>query len=102
MPEGFEVYSPLLKWDVSDVFKMHDKHGIKPNPLYKQGMGRVGCMPCINSRKNELFEIGKRFPAEIERVAEWERLVSKASKRGSATFFTSDKRGHGIHEVVDC
>lgn len=101
MPEGFEVYRPLLQWDVSDVFKMHDKHGIKPNPLYKQGMGRVGCMPCINSRKNELFEIGKRFPAEIERVAEWERLVSKASKRGSATFFTSDKRGHGIHEVVD-
>lgn len=100
-PEGYEVYRPLLKWDVYDVFKMHDKYGIKPNPLYTQGMGRVGCMPCINSRKDELYEIARRFPAEIERVAEWERIVSKASKRGSATFFTSDDRGHGIHDVVD-
>lgn len=100
-PEGFEIYRPLIKWDIYDVFKMHEKHGIKPNPLYKQGMGRVGCMPCINSRKDELYEIGRRFPEEIERVAEWERIVSKASKRGSATFFTSDGRGHGIKDVVE-
>ncbi|PFQ56685.1 phosphoadenosine phosphosulfate reductase [Bacillus cereus] len=100
-PEGYEVYRPLIHWDVYDVFKMHDKHGIKPNPLYTQGMGRVGCMPCINSRKDELYEIARRFPEEIERVAEWERLVSKASKRGSATFFTSDHRGHGVHDVVN-
>lgn len=100
-PEGYEIYRPLIHWDVYDVFKMHDKHGIKPNPLYTQGMGRVGCMPCINSRKDELYEISRRFPDEIERVAEWERLVSKASKRGSATFFTSDHRGHGVHDVVD-
>lgn len=100
-PEGYEVYRPLLKWGVEEVFKIHDKYGIKPNPLYKQGMGRVGCMPCINSRKDELFEIGRRFPEEIERVAEWERIVGKASKRGSATFFTSDNRGHGINDVVE-
>lgn len=100
-PEGYEVYRPLINWDVYDVFKMHEKHGIKPNPLYTQGMGRVGCMPCINSRKDELFEIARRFPAEIERVAKWERIVGKASKRGSATFFTSDDRGHGINEVVE-
>lgn len=100
-PEGYEVYRPLLKWDVYEVFKMHDKHGIKPNPLYTQGMGRVGCMPCINSRKDELHEIARRFPEEIERIEEWERLVSKASKRGSATFFTSDHRGHGINDIVE-
>ncbi|MRX70862.1 phosphoadenosine phosphosulfate reductase family protein [Bacillus lacus] len=100
-PEGYEVYRPLIDWDVYDVFKMHDKHGIKPNPLYTQGMGRVGCMPCINSRKDELFEIARRFPEEIERVSDWERIVGLASKRGSATFFTSDERGHGIKEVVE-
>ncbi|HDR8071990.1 TPA: phosphoadenosine phosphosulfate reductase family protein [Bacillus cereus] len=100
-PEGYEIYRPLIHWDVYDVFKMHDKHGIEPNPLYTQGMGRVGCMPCINSRKDELYEISRRFPEEIERVAKWERLVSKASKRGSATFFTSDHRGHGVHDVVN-
>ena len=29
-----------------------------------------------------------RFPEEIARVAEWERIVSEASKRGAASFFT--------------
>ncbi len=100
-PEGYTIYRPILNWDVYDVFKQHDKHGIKPNPLYKQGMGRVGCMPCINSKKEELYEIARRFSEEIERVARWEEIVSKASKRGSATFFTSDDRGHGIHDVVE-
>jgi 3'-phosphoadenosine 5'-phosphosulfate sulfotransferase (PAPS reductase)/FAD synthetase len=68
------------------VFEQHRKHGIEPNPLYKQGMNRVGCMPCINVAKDELLEISKRFPDQIDRIEEWEALVSEASKRGNATF----------------
>lgn len=100
-PEGYTVYRPLLNWDVYDVFKQHDKFGIEPNPLYKLGMGRVGCMPCINAKKEEMFEIQRRFPEVVERIVEWERIVSMASKRGSATFFTSDARGHGIEDIVE-
>lgn len=65
---------------------MHRRYGIAWNPLYEQGMGRVGCMPCIHSTKNELREIAMRFPEEIERVAEWERLASAASKQGATTW----------------
>lgn len=58
-------------------------------------------MPCIHARKDELREIASRFPEEIERVAEWERLVSEVSRRGGATFFaTSDGNGDNINEVV--
>lgn len=107
LPECNEViqalynYRPILRWSAQDVFDAHFDAGIKPNPLYTQGMGRVGCMPCINCNKNELKEIAKRFPEEIERVAEWEKIVGMVSKRQSATFFTSDYRGHGIHQLVD-
>lgn len=97
---GLINYRPILHWNAEQCFDMHKKHGIDANPLYKMGMGRVGCMPCIHARKSELNEIHKRFPAEIERIAEWERLVSQVSRRQSATFFTSDERGHGIHELV--
>jgi 3'-phosphoadenosine 5'-phosphosulfate sulfotransferase (PAPS reductase)/FAD synthetase len=101
-PEGYEVYRPILEWTADDVFSMHDKHGIAPNPLYKQGMGRVGCMPCINCNKDELFEIARRFPDEIQRVAAWEQLVKKVSKRGAATFFpTAHGQGNGIDEWVE-
>lgn len=85
-PEGYEVYRPILKWTARDVFDMHKKHGIEPNPLYLQGMSRVGCMPCINVRKDELFEISNRFPEEIERISEWEKLVANVSQRGEASF----------------
>ena len=36
------------------------------------GMGRVGCMPCINCRKDELLEISKRFPEVIERITRFQ------------------------------
>lgn len=103
-PDGGSLwnYRPILKWTVDDVFAMHRKHGVKPNPLYAQGMGRVGCMPCIHARKDELLEISRRFPDEVARVAEWEKLVSEASKRGKSTFFaTADGRGDGVLQIVE-
>ena len=94
---GTEIYRPILTWTVEDVFAMHRKHGIDPNPLYKQGMNRVGCMPCVSCGKEELRQIGMRFPEEIERVSEWESIVKEASKQGAATFFTlRAKEGEGL------
>lgn len=106
------AYRPILSWTADDVFAMHKRHGIKPNPLYSQGMGRVGCMPCINCRKDELAEISKRFPDFVERLREWESVVSKASKWQSATFFSTSTDPtigdvdvnyveHGIDRIVD-
>lgn len=84
---GYSIIRPIHKWNVEMVFDMHKKHGIDPNPLYKLGMGRVGCMPCINARKDEVLEISKRFPEHIDRIAEWEKIVGIVSKLSSATFF---------------
>lgn len=84
-------YRPIILWGYDEVFAQHRKHGIRWNPLYEQGMSRVGCMPCIHARKEELRQIAQRFPAEVERVAEWERLVSSVSKRGLSTLFAYDK-----------
>ncbi|MEO3293416.1 phosphoadenosine phosphosulfate reductase family protein [Enterobacter cloacae] len=86
---GLHVYRPILNWLHEDVFALAKRHGIKPNPLYEQGCSRVGCMPCIHARKSELAEIFSRWPEEIKRVAEWERLVAACSRRGNSTFFPS-------------
>lgn len=84
---GLTIVRPIHKWSVADVFMMHKKYGIEPNPLYKLGMSRVGCMPCINCSKGELLEISKRFPEHIARIAEWERVLASASKYQASTFF---------------
>lgn len=112
-PAGILLYRPILQWTAADVFDFHRKHDIRWNPLYEQGMGRVGCMPCIHARKDELLEIGRRFPEEIQRVAEWEKLVSEVSKRGTSTLFKADtipgnsrendeinRDTHGVEAVV--
>lgn len=44
-------------------------------------------MPCIHVTKGELAEIFARWPGEISRVAEWEKLVAAVSRRGNSTFF---------------
>ena len=107
------AYRPLLSWTIDDVWAMHRRHGLAPNPLYEQGMNRVGCMPCIMCRKSELREIALRFPAHIDRIEAWEALVSEVSKRGVSTFFavcddpTVQERGdisrqtHGIRNHVE-
>lgn len=96
-------YRPILDWTVADVFAMHDKHGVKKNPLYSQGMGRVGCMPCINCRKDELLEISRRFPEAIERIRMWEDAVKNASKMNAATFFSapSDDNEWSAQQTID-
>lgn len=112
---GVWNYRPILRWTVEQVFDQHRRHGIPWNPLYEQGMGRVGCMPCIHARKDELREIGRRFPDEVARVRRWEELVSRASKHGVSTLYDARRvteageshydhvnhREHGIDAAIE-
>jgi len=83
---GLFIFRPLVEWTAAQVFSYCAQKQIMPNPLYKQGMGRVGCMPCINASKEEVRQIAARFPGHISRIEEWERLVGQASKWNAATF----------------
>lgn len=92
---GLFINRPILRWHVKDVFDACAAVGIKPNPLYLQEMTRVGCMPCINCSKVELAAIARRFPQHIERIAEWERLVSAVCRPESpVSFFHLGTKGH--------
>lgn len=42
------------------------------NPLYLLGAKRVGCFPCIMSRKSEIRNIAKNFPERIDFIREQE------------------------------
>jgi 3'-phosphoadenosine 5'-phosphosulfate sulfotransferase (PAPS reductase)/FAD synthetase len=103
---GIFNYRPILRWTAADVFDAADIYGLKANPLYLQGMTRVGCMPCVNTGKDEVLEISKRFPGHIDRIEMWETTVAMASKRQAASFFPDpDRDAHlnkrGIRKVVE-
>lgn len=102
---GLFNYRPILRWTAADCFEAHRLVGLEPNPLYREGMSRVGCMPCINASKDEVLEISRRFPGHIDRIEFWESLVSMASKRQEASFFPDpDRDAHlrkrGIRNMV--
>lgn len=103
---GIWNYRPILRWKAEDCFEAHRIAGLEPNPLYLQGMTRVGCMPCINASKDEVLEISKRFPGHIDRIEHWEWLVAAASKRQEASFFPDPHRDahlnkRGIRNYVE-
>ena len=107
------VYRPLIDWTLADVWEMHRRHDVDPNPLYLDGATRVGCGPCIFARKSEVRMISSRFPEAIARIREWERLVALIAKRwpAVATFFPAvdipglagpiTTKTHGIDAKVD-
>jgi 3'-phosphoadenosine 5'-phosphosulfate sulfotransferase (PAPS reductase)/FAD synthetase len=86
---GMEIFRPLLKWTIDDVWSIHKRYGIEPNPLYAAGCQRVGCLPCIMSRKSEIANIANKWPERIDIIREAEGSIKKRS--GQSSLFASDK-----------
>jgi 3'-phosphoadenosine 5'-phosphosulfate sulfotransferase (PAPS reductase)/FAD synthetase len=90
--EGYRIVYPIRLWTAQQVVDFVRGRGIKLNPLYSLGFGRVGCMPCINISKDELLNTAIRFPQYIDKIREWEELLCMAAKRGWTTFFTDSAK----------
>lgn len=65
-----EIRKPLLDWSVEQVFAIHRKYGIEPNPLYKMGVHRVGCFPCVMVQLREL-------KALLQWPEQWDEIKSR-------------------------
>lgn len=94
-PHDMLLFRPLIHWTAKNVFGFTGARGMLPNPLYRMGMSRVGCFPCIHENKEGLRQIALRFPEAVERIAEWEVHSAEASKRGVGTFFAADSTPEG-------
>lgn len=112
-PEGTRswggwVWRPLLGWKIEDVIAIHRRHDVPMNPLYHAGFDRVGCFPCIFSRKEEI----RLLPdARIDELAAFEDEITslRAARNGEtegryaherASFFQTQRNGYdGIRKV---
>lgn len=103
--EHIEVWRPLIRWTEADVIAIHQRHNVRPCPLYLRGSTRVGCWPCIQSNKTALQQLGldaKRLSA-IRMLEELtgDRAEARAEAKGKTlanrpTMFqtvTRDKEG---------
>lgn len=106
--------NPLVEWTMDDVWSIHRKYidledvikivnndpglqhkgeiiegllgsAIPSNPLYHMGSRRVGCFPCINSRKAEIRAMAKYRPERVDFIRNKEQ--DPEFKKGISTFF---------------
>lgn len=83
-----DMWRPLLAWSEEQVIEAHRLAQIAPNPLYlMDDIQRVGCWPCINTRKSELRAIALEDPGRIgilEDLERWTtaRIAERALARG--------------------
>jgi len=92
------MWRPLIKWSAEEVFALHKKHGVPPNPLYLRGAGRVGCWPCIMARKAEFTNGFLAEDGMLQKLVEAEERVGVASRYGVATFRSHDKVPKKFHD----
>jgi 3'-phosphoadenosine 5'-phosphosulfate sulfotransferase (PAPS reductase)/FAD synthetase len=86
---GIREWRPLIDWSFDQVLAIHQQYGVPMNPLYSKGAQRVGCFPCINSRKAEIRAMARSFPSRIDELREWEQ--SLFNERGYQSFFQHSK-----------
>lgn len=91
-----DIYRPLLHWSIEDVWAMLAKYSIPRNPLYDFGAKRVGCLPCIMSRKSEIRMIAKNFPERIDMIRQAELETGKVSTFYPRTFVPLSHRSREI------
>lgn len=94
---GCPLWLPIHSWTHEAVFALHKKHSVPPNPLYLQGMGRVGCWPCIMARRGELKSMAENRPDAFISLAEMEDRVAAAVGKSAMSFFSNHKTPKRFH-----
>jgi len=90
-----DVWRPLIDWTEQDVIDTHHRHDLAPNPLYLRGTERVGCWPCIFSRKREIRLVADLTPERIDEVRQLEAdVLQAATKRYAAKGETMESMGY--------
>lgn len=79
-------WRPLIHWTLADVLAIHKRHNIPLNPLYAAGAQRVGCWPCVMSRKAEIRNIAINFPDRIDDIRAAEQRFETAGRSFSSFF----------------
>tara|TARA_R110000824_G_scaffold35722_3_gene111690 strand:- start:1102 stop:2250 length:1149 start_codon:yes stop_codon:yes gene_type:complete len=89
------VWRPLIDWKEKEVIDIHRRFSLVPNRLYLNGSTRVGCWPCISSRKKEIVQLGDE---RVSLIRDLEVLITELhrKKKGEdelmSTFFQSPLR----------
>jgi 3'-phosphoadenosine 5'-phosphosulfate sulfotransferase (PAPS reductase)/FAD synthetase len=84
---GYWMKRPIFRWTAEQVFAFMAERGVPPNPLYKMGMSRVGCWPCIHANLRDMKAYLHSTPEIKDRLIEQEKKMREKTGAHDRTFF---------------
>lgn len=73
-----DILRPIFDWTGQQTIDYILQNGMKPNPLYYLGFSRVGCLPCIMCKKQEVKSMIDYLPDAVVRLEEAEKEVGRS------------------------
>ncbi|MDR2044881.1 MAG: DNA cytosine methyltransferase [Clostridium sp.] len=75
--------NPIIDWTDREVWEYLDTNGIVTNPLYAQGLKRVGCVGCPMASEKQRREQFSMFPKYKEMyLRAFEKMIAYSHKQG--------------------
>ena len=86
---------PIYEWSRFEVQLYLAWKGIEPNPLYDEGLTRIGCIVCPAMHMYELYEVARRLhPARVEAILERiAALIGRSTALDGSWRFQNGGRG---------
>jgi len=113
-PMDTATWRPLIDFVIDDVVAIHARHGVVPCSLYLRDelpASRVGCFPCLHSRKKEIRAVAEDSFGEkrLVQIRSLEKELGDAAEgrnpdNARPTFFQSRESGESywpIDEVIN-
>jgi 3'-phosphoadenosine 5'-phosphosulfate sulfotransferase (PAPS reductase)/FAD synthetase len=79
-----DAWRPIHKWKEEQVWDLFEKYKVRPHPAYELGFGRVSCMNCIFSSKNQIASVKELDPVRFEWVCKKEEQFGKTIHRSKS------------------
>lgn len=81
--KGKRVCNPIIDWQESDVWDYLAEQHVECNPLYCEGLRRVGCIGCplaTRVTRNKEFARWPKFPQMY--ISAFDRMLAERQRRG--------------------
>lgn len=98
--ETLADWYPIFDWDTEKVFDYIKQNDLPINPLYKKpyGFDRVGCWPCIFSKKSEIAKLFSFHGNALDKILTWEQLILPVKHDEIGTFFSPKMVGKSFQK----
>lgn len=87
------VERPMFGMSAQDIIDFIIDNGQQPNPLYRRGVSRVGCYPCIYARLSDLKVMCKdeKYIQRLYRLEDEVNNLKTTNNKRPSSFFSKGK-----------